>query len=105
MDKEYSEEEKMKYLRGFKNSNLPPMEYAMKMKIKVSDLRRWIKEYPTLPSFGIIEVPKEEIIEETQINIPPKTIMKIENAYIKLELKENYDKNLLSNIYEVALKC
>ena len=115
MVQNYSEEDKMKYVRGFKNCTLTPMEYANKMQIRVSDLRHWLKEYPNLPGFGTIQI--NHVVAEASVEalvpapvvstpeVTPKTILQFDNGTIKIEIKENYSKELLSSLTEVFLKC
>ena len=54
--KEYSEEEKEKYVRGFKKCTLPLYEYARKMKINPEDLKQWLKKDNGSALFGKIEM-------------------------------------------------
>lgn len=61
----YSEEEKIKYIQGFKNCTLPLREYADKMLIDAVELKAWIKEYQELAMFGKINV--LELIEEKNV--------------------------------------
>ena len=42
--KEITQEEKEKYVRGFKNFTLPLKDYARKMSISSEDLKQWLKE-------------------------------------------------------------
>ena len=66
--KEYSEEEKEKYVRGFKKCTLPLYEYARKMKINPEDLKQWLKKDNGSALFGKIEM--KDIIE-----IPSSTLI------------------------------
>ena len=43
--REYTEADKEKYCRGFKNCTLPITDYAEKMGIPVEELKVWLKEY------------------------------------------------------------
>ena len=120
----YSEEEKLKFVRGFRKCTLPVYDYAKKMQIEESDLREWLKEYKGLSAFGAIhinsqvvstpEVAETKITEEpkimTTMNITsnigvPKTILSFENETIKIEIKENYNKELLTSLIGVVAKC
>ncbi len=99
--KEYSEEEKEKYVRGFKKCTLPLYEYARKMKINPEDLKQWLKKDNGSALFGKIEM--KDIIEEPSSTLAKRTAIKFESKNIKIELKENYDKELLMNLMEVLI--
>ena len=103
--KEYSEEEKMKYCRGFKNCTLPLVEYATKMKIPVEGLKQWLKEYKEPPAFGAINL--SELFEESNV-VSEKSKFKFCTDSIKIEILENYDREILKKILdlvEVMTKC
>ena len=103
--KEYSEEEKMKYCRGFKNCTLPLVEYATKMKIPVEGLKQWLKEYKEPPAFGAINL--SEVFKESNVE-NEKSKFKFCTDSIKIEILENYDKEILNKILdlvEVMTKC
>ncbi len=99
--KEYKEEEKQKYCKGFKNCTLTITEYAEKMRINVDDLKQWLKDYKEPSEFGKINVSD---IVNTNLNSSTKSsTIKFESETIKLELKENYDKVFLSKLLEVII--
>ena len=98
--KEVTEEEKEKYVRGFKRCTLPLREYAEKMKIEAEDLKRWLKEDKGQAMFGKIEMSEIRKEEKTPSN---RTAIKFESDTIKIELKANYDKALLVNLMEVLI--
>lgn len=99
--KEVTEEEKEKYVRGFKNSTLPLYDYARKMNISSEDLKQWLKEDSGEALFGKIELSD---VSKAHANIvPSKTSIKFETDTIKIELKENFDKALLMNLMEVLI--
>ena len=103
--KEYSEEEKIKYCRGFKNCTLPLVDYATKMKIPVEELKRWLKEYKEPPAFGAINLSK--VFGERNVE-NEKSKFKFNTDSIKIEILENYDKEMLKKILdlvEVIIKC
>lgn len=99
--KEITQEEKEKYVRGFKNCTLPLYDYARKMNINSEDLKRCLKEDDGSALFGKIEL--SEIEKAPATVAPTKTAMKFESDTIKIELKENFDKALLINIMEVLM--
>ncbi len=88
--KEITQEEKEKYVRGFKNFTLPLKDYARKMSISSEDLKQWLKEDRGEALFGKIELSE---VTKAPVNIAPsKTAIKFERDTIKIELKENFDK-------------
>ena len=99
--KEYSEEEKEKYVRGFKKCTLPLYEYARKMNIKPEDLKQWLKEDNGSALFGKIEI--TDIVKDSSSTLAKRTAIKFESENIKIELKENYDKVLLMKLMEVLI--
>ena len=103
--KVYSEEEKIKYCRGFKNCTLPLVEYATKMKIPVEGLKQWLKEYKEPPAFGVINL--SEVFEESIVK-NQKTKFQFFTDTIKIEILENYDKDILNKLLDlmvVITKC
>jgi len=117
MIKKYSEEEKLKYVRGFKNSTLTICDYAKKMLIDAEDLKTWLKEYKKLPTFGAIKIvevdkaetqstaiAKAEMSESTTLG-ETKTIIAFDNGTIKLEVKEHFNKKLLQQLTEALVEC
>ncbi len=99
--KEVTQEEKEKYVRGFKNCTLPLKDYARKMSISSEDLKQWLKEDRGEALFGKIELSE---VAKAPINVAPvKTAIKFESDTIKIELKENFDKALLMNMMEVFI--
>ncbi len=99
--KKFSEEEKEKYVRGFKNCTLPLYDYARKMKINPEDLKQWLKEDDGSALFGKIEM--SNIVGTPSSTLIKRTAIKFESENIKIELKENYDKALLMNLMEVLI--
>ena len=103
--KEYSEEDKLKYCQGFKKCTLPLSEYATKMKIPSEELKQWLKEYRKPPAYG--EINLSEIFKETNKN-QAKSKFKINTETIKIEILENYEKDMLNKIIDlmvVMMKC
>ena len=121
MSQKYSELDKIKYVRAFQDtSTLTMYDYAKKMGIPGEDFKKWLQKYKDLPSFGTIklnitEQPKvstevkavsqvENVVTSTPV-IDTKTIITFDNGSIKLELKENFSKELLQNLVEAMIKC
>ncbi len=99
--KEYSEEEKEKYVRGFKKCTLTLYDYAREMNIRPEELKQWLKEDNGSALFGKIEM--SDIVRTPVSTSTSRTAIKFESKNIKIELKENYDKVLLMNLMEVLL--
>ncbi len=96
--KTYSKDEKQAYIEDYKNSREPLARYALEKGIPETTLRSWIKEDQEL-TFGAIEI-------KTSNNSLPRvtksaTVFATEN--IRIELKENFDKELLKKIVEVLV--
>lgn len=103
MVRNFTDEEKQKYCKGFKNCTLPISTYADKMKIDVEDLKLWLKDYKEPAPYGKIDA--SQMMGQTTTPVPSgKTgTIKFESETIKLELKENYDKVFLSKLLEVII--
>lgn len=99
--KEFTDEEKEKYVRGFKKSTLPLYDYAKKMNINSTELKQWLKEDKGEALFGKIDM--IDIIQPPTNSVSTKTAIKFESDTIKIELKENFDKLLLTNLMEVLI--
>ncbi len=102
---EYSEEEKIKYCRGFKKCTLPLTDYASKMKIPAGELKQWLKEYKEPPAFGVINL--SEVFEESIVK-NQKAKCQFFTDTIKIEILENYDKDTLNKLLDlmvVLTKC
>lgn len=94
----YEKQEKQAYLEDYKNSGEPLARYALEKGIPETTLRGWIKEDRDL-TFGAIEIkpsntPLPKIVKSA-------TVFATEN--IRIELKENFDKELLRKIVEVLI--
>ena len=94
----YEKKEKQAYVEDFKNSGETIGRYALEHGIPETTLRGWIKEDKEL-AFGAIE------IKPSSIPLPritkSATVFATEN--IRIELKENYNKELLRKIVEVLI--
>ena len=90
--------EKQAYVEEFKNSGENILTYASKNGIPESTLRGWLKEDKEL-MFGAIEL-KPSIPPLPKVN-KSSTIFATEN--IRIELKENFDKDLFRKIVEVLI--
>ena len=121
----YSEAEKLKFVRGFKKCTLPIWQYAEKMQLDENDLKDWLKEYKHIPAFGAIQIdntvaPKSStkntteeeqkevtttVAEKTTEVTTGRTILSFENETIKIEIKQNYNKELLKSLIGVVEQC
>ena len=100
MSRKYQEDEIRIILEKFRISNSSIWEFAREENIAESTLRDWIKKQSKQIQFGEIKLNETS----TKIFTPrPNTIFVSEN--IRIELKENYDKELLKNILEVLLNA
>ncbi len=94
----YEKEEKQAYVEDFKNSGETVGRYALEKGIPETTLRGWIKEDKEL-SFGAIEIkPSNTVIPKST-----KNTMVFVNESIRIELKENFDKEFLRKIVEVMI--
>ena len=96
--KTYETEEKQAYVEDYKNSGETISRYALEKGIPESTLRGWIKEDKDL-TFGAIELKsgKSPLPKVTK----SATVFATEN--IRIELKENFNKEILRQIVEVLL--
>ena len=95
----YEKEEKQAYVEDFKNSGETIGRYALEHGIPETTLRGWIKEDKEL-AFGAIEIKASSNVPLPRIT-KSATIFATEN--IRIELKENYNKELLRKIVEVLI--
>ena len=105
MVRNYSEDEKIKYVQGFRNSHYPISDYCYKMNLNYEEFKRWLKEYKDLPKFGMIQL--QEKVSTVSVVIPKETTkgVKFESNGIKIELADGYDKDFLVKIMEVIVTC
>ena len=96
----YEKEEKQAYVEDYKRSGETIARYALENGIPETTLRGWLKEDREL-TFGAIEV--------KSLNAPLPRITKSSTVFatenIRIELKENYDKELLKKIVEVLINA
>lgn len=94
----YEKEEKQAYVEDYKNSGESLARYALEKGLPETTLRGWIKEDKEL-TFGAIEIkPSSSPLPKISKSA---TVFATEN--IRIELKENYDKELLRKIIEVLI--
>ena len=98
--REYTEADKAKYCRGFKNCTLPITDYAEKMGIPVEELKVWLKEYKEPLQYGAINLAS---MFEQQNDSSAKANFKINTDSIKIEILEGYDRNVLKKILELGM--
>jgi transposase-like protein len=94
----YEKEEKQAYVEDYKNSGERLGRYALEKGIPESTLRGWLKEDQDL-TFGAIEIKPSNTPLPRVAKSP--TVFATEN--IRIELKENFDKELLKKIVEVLI--
>lgn len=94
----YEKEEKRAYVEDYKNSGETLARYALEKGIPETTLRGWIKEDRDL-TFGAIEI-KPATTPLPRVT-KSATVFATEN--IRIELKENFDKELLKKIVEVLI--
>ncbi len=93
----YTEKEKIDYVEEFKSSKMYPYEFATAKGILISDLKRWLREYPSgkpkatnemQESFGVINL---DITDEATTAYVPTSAsngFKFQNDTITIELKD-----------------
>ena len=97
------------YVEGFKKSHLTLTEYCRMMKLKIEDMKNWLKEYKEPELFGKINL--ADLMEKDTKESSPKvetsisSPLKFETSNIKIELKEGYDKKLLKDFIEMVTRC
>ncbi len=96
--KTYEREEKQAFVEDFKNSGEPLARYALEKGIPETTLRGWLKEDRNL-SFGAIEIKPSS----TPLPRVAKSATVFATENIRIELKENFDKELLKKIVEVLI--
>lgn len=94
----YEKEEKQAYVEDFKQSGETMTRYAMEKGIPKTTLSDWLKEDKNL-TFGAIEI-KPSTVPLPRVT-KSATIFATEN--IRIELKENFNKELLKQIVEVLM--
>jgi len=100
MSKKYQEYDIRVILEKYRISNSSKGEFAREENIPESTLRDWITKQSQQTKFGEIQINEKSTKIVTS---RPNTIFVSEN--IRIELKENYDKELLRNILEVLLNA
>ena len=96
----YEKEEKQAYIEEYKNSGKSLARYALEKGIPETTLRGWIKEDREL-TFGSIEL-KPSTAPLPRVT-KSATVFATEN--IRIELKENFNKELLKRIVEVLINA
>jgi len=90
-----------KTLCGFKKSTLPITDYTENMNSNIEKLKRWLKEFKEPLPYEAINL--AELIEQSKE--PTRRInVKFETDTIKIELKENDDKELLKKLLDLWVK-
>ena len=94
----YTDKEKKEYIEEYRNSNLSIGEYTREKNIPASTFRGWLTREMEI-RFGELN------LEEVSPNktTPSKTSTVFITDKIRIELKEDYDKNLLKSLMGVLL--
>lgn len=100
MKQGYTEEDKAKYCRGFKNCTLPIADYAEKMGIEVEKLKEWLKEYKEPKPYG--EINLAALLSEPKKE-NKKSSFNFNASGITIEIKEDYDKAILKQVLELLV--
>lgn len=100
----YDEEEKREYVQEFIDSGKSIYSFAKEKGIPQTTFKGWIRQYNDA-MFGKIDLRETREANTTPIQRPIKntTIFSCEN--IRIELKENYNKELLKKIMEVLINA
>lgn len=90
----YTEEEKEQYVELFKNSGETITNFCKEYELPCSTLRGWLKTDED-QIFGAVSIGQK---------VPPKkTIISFSTDTIKIELKENFDKDMFRKVIEVLI--
>lgn len=98
--RKYSEEEKASYVEEFSRCDVSKASFAKEHGIPESTFRGWLKADEDI-SFGRIEI--EPL--NTGVSVYDKDTIVFINENIKIELKENFNKELLKQIVEVIINA
>ena len=100
----YDEEEKREYVQEFIDRGKSIYSFANEKGIPQTTFKGWIRQYNDA-MFGKIDLRETREANTTPIQRPIKntTIFSCEN--IRIELKENYNKELLKKIMEVLINA
>lgn len=94
----FSEQEKIRYIEEYKKSYLTLEEYTKKTGLSEQTLKKWIQEERN-SEFGAICF--ETTYEKPAISTDYNIVFACEN--IRIELKENFNKEFLRKIVEVLI--
>lgn len=94
----YSDEEKQMHLNQYKVSGKTKTEYARDNSIPEATFRAWVKE-KMIATYGMLDLNSNE--SNTIIKIVKPKIYTDE--YIRIELRNGYDKQFLKRIVEVLI--
>lgn len=92
-DKDFTYEQKVKYVEQFKNSGMSQEDFAKEIGVTRNTIKTWL-EVDRVMEFGMIDL-TETFIEDH------KTIFTSDK--IRIELSKGFNRKLLKNIVEVLV--
>ena len=97
----FSEEQKQQYIEEFKNSNMSLTAYCKKIGIARQTMGPWLNKdkSSTVNNFGAIQL--KNIQSDVDFQTETKKDIFFSSKYIKIELKEGFNKLILKKIVEV----
>ncbi len=95
--KRYTQEEKEKYIKDYKESKLSITQYIKKANIPEATFRGWITK-ENMQIFGEVKLD-----ENTTNQIENESSIIFEMEKIKIELKKGYNKKILKSLMEVLI--
>ena len=94
----YSDEEKQKHLDQYRTSGKTKTEYARDNSIPEATFRAWVKD-EMIATYGVLDFNSREPLVNTKVPRP----MIFSDDYIRIELRNGYDKQFLKRIVEVLI--
>ncbi len=92
-DKDFTYEQKVKYVEQFKSSGMAQEDFAKKIGVTRNTLRTWL-EVDRVTSFGFIDL-TETFIDDYKT--------RFSTDKITIELSKGFNRKLLKNIVEVLI--
>ena len=103
MSNQYSEEEKAAYVAGYKrmDGSVSASGFAKGNGIPASTFNGWLKADANMP-FGKLQIEQSTI---SYIAKPNRNVIVFASENIRIELKENFDKEFLNRIMGVLINA